>query len=366
MDLTIYAVGDIMLGEEPLCYNFGVKSVIKNKGVDYLFSNIKDVFKDANIVFGNLEAPISEYTDKNGFEANFFRADPSVIKGLKNAHFNVLSVANNHIMEHGERAFWFTVNSLKENNITPVGVANKAEILEINNLNIAIMAYSFIEDFIDNPAYNKISSEKKIFGDIKKIRNSVDLIILSVHWGDEFIDRPSPLQVMFAHKAIDSGANIILGHHPHVLQGIEKYHNGLIAYSLGNFIFDMSQESARKSMVLHVEVSKNGISNEKILPIYLKNDYRVDLLHDERANNLVSEIKSLSSKSIAGDLSEFDKKMLDYTVDVAIHRRQSRKELKWYFLRNLYKYPPQLILHIIRDYFNRELNAIMKTWRDKL
>jgi poly-gamma-glutamate synthesis protein (capsule biosynthesis protein) len=219
MGLTIYAVGDVMLGEQPLCYNFGVKSVIKSEGANYLFNDVKDIFKNGDIVFGNLEAPISNHTDKKGFEANFFRAEPNVIEGLKNANFNVLSVANNHIMEHGERAFLSALSLLKENNISPVGVANKAEILEIDGFKIAIMAYSFIDDFISNPFYNKVGSGEKILEDIKNIRNSVDLVILSLHWGYEYIPFPSPEQVEIGRKLIDCGADVILGHHAHVIQG---------------------------------------------------------------------------------------------------------------------------------------------------
>jgi poly-gamma-glutamate synthesis protein (capsule biosynthesis protein) len=211
MPLNIYAVGDIMLGEQGLCYNFGVKSVIKNKGVGYLFTDVKGILKTGDIVFGNLEAPISNETNKRGFETNFFRAAPNVIESLKNANFNVLSVANNHIMEHGGKAFLSTVNSLKENNITPVGVANKTEILEVKGFKVAFMAYSFIDDFIHNSAYNKVKSERKILEDIKKIRDSVDLIIMSLHWGYEYIPFPSPEQVEIGRRLIDCGVDIVLG-----------------------------------------------------------------------------------------------------------------------------------------------------------
>ncbi len=190
MTLTIYAVGDIMLGEQELCYNFGVKSIIKKKGVDYLFRNVEGIFKSGDIVFGNLEAPISNYTDKKGFEANFFRADPNVIEGLKNANFNVLSVANNHISEHGENAFQSTVNYLKNNNIIPVGVTNETEILEIKNFNIAVIAYSFIEDYYSyNSLYNKVNSGKKILEDIKKDSlDSLEPVPASFHYSCLLVD----------------------------------------------------------------------------------------------------------------------------------------------------------------------------------
>ncbi len=96
--ILIYAVGDIMLGEQPLCYGFGVKTIIKNKGIGYIFKDINETFKNGDIVFGNLEAPVSDYTNRRGIDANVFKADIHSIEGLKNSYFNVLSVANNHIM----------------------------------------------------------------------------------------------------------------------------------------------------------------------------------------------------------------------------------------------------------------------------
>lgn len=362
MSLTIYAVGDLMFGEKSLCYNFGVKSIIRNKGVDYLFKNLKDIFENGDIIFGNLEAPISNYTNKKGFKADFFRANPDVIKGLKNANFNVLSVANNHIMEHGEEAFLSTIHLLKKNNIIPGGISNNA-LLEIKGSKVAIMAYSFIEDFVSNPLYNRVTSEKDILEDVKKIKSSVDIIILSLHWGSEFTDKPSLFQVKFAHEAIDAGADIILGHHPHVLQGIEKYHNGIIAYSLGNFIFDMWQKRLRNTMILRVDLLKNGIGNIEVIPIHIKDDYQPEILCGEEATSLLWKIKNLSVKSMVSDQPAFDRDMLKYTKEVAINRKRYRSELKWFFLRNLYRYPPKFIFQIAKGYLSKELKILLRRCR---
>ena len=355
MTLTIYAVGDVMLGEQPLCYNFGVKSVIKNKGVDYLFKDVKDTFKNGDIVFGNLEAPISNKTNNKGFEAIFFRAEPNVIEGLKNANFNVLSVANNHIMEHGESAFLSTVNSLEENNITPVGVVNKTEILQVNDLKVAIMAYSFIDDFIANSLYNKISSERKILADIKNIKDSADLVIVSLHWGDEYIPFPSPEQVEIGRKLIDCGADIILGGHPHVLQSYEIYKKKPIVYSLGNFIFDHTYiKSTRMGIIAKIVVEMDKHINIDVIPIICNSKEYYPKIASEKdrdeIQNLISEIRNkIENKSLSAYSSEEG----DYPTLANTYKKTAKREMEMQFLKNLYRYPPNLSISILNSYLQK-------------
>jgi poly-gamma-glutamate synthesis protein (capsule biosynthesis protein) len=354
MSLTIYAVGDIMLGEQALCHNFGVKSIIKNKGVEYLFKDVKSIFKDGDIVFGNLEAPISDYTDKKGFDAIFFRAEPNVIEGLKNANFNVLSIANNHIMEHGEKAFLSTVNSLKENNITPVGVVNKTEILEIDGFKIGIMAYSFIEDLIDNNTlYNKIDSERKILKDIKTIKKSVDLVILSLHWGYEYISFPSPEQIEIGRKLIDYGADIILGGHPHVLQSYEIYKGKPIVYSLGNFIFDHTYiKSTQESIIIKIKVDMNTKDiNIDFIPVTCDpKEYYPKIVDGPDKNDILNLISAVRAKLENKCLVEYRSDVGDYSTLANKYKREAKREMKMQFIKSLYKYPLRLSISIVKGY----------------
>ena len=356
MSLTIYAVGDIMLGEQSLCYNFGVKSIIKNKGVNYLFKAIKDIFRNGDIVFGNLEALISNKTNKNGFEANFFRAEPNVIEGLKNARFNVLSVANNHIMEHGERAFLATVSLLKENNISPVGVANKTEILEIDGFKIAIIGYSFIDDFISNPLYNKVDSERKILGDIRSMRDSVDLVILSLHWGYEYIPFPSPEQVEIGRKLIDCGADVILGHHAHVIQGYEIYKGRPIIYGFGNFIFDHTYiKSTRKSIIAKIKVDMNTKNiNIDFIPVICDHkEYYPTIAGDKDRDKILNHISEIRNMIENKTLSDYRSTISSYTTLTNKYKRKAKREMKMQFIKSLYKYPPTLSMSIVNGYLQK-------------
>ena len=176
-------------------------------------------------------------TDKEPF---FFSAYSDMVKGLKNAHFNVLSIANNHIMENGQKHFIHTIQILKENEIIPVGIRKKYDVINIKGHKIAFLAYSFIEDYITDTCYNKIQSEKTIIEDIQEVKSISDLIIVSLHWGYEYVPYPSPTQIRIGRSLVDAGADIILGGHPHVTQSLEIYKDRPIIYSLGNFIFDQT------------------------------------------------------------------------------------------------------------------------------
>jgi poly-gamma-glutamate synthesis protein (capsule biosynthesis protein) len=358
MTLTIYAVGDMMLGEQDLCYNFGVKSVSENKGVVHLFKDVRANLKNGDIVFGNLEAPISNYTAKTGFEANFFRAEPDAIEGLKNANFNVLSVANNHIMEHGEEAFLSTVSSLKENNITPVGVANRTEILEVNGYKIAILAYSFIDDFIAKSLYNKINSEGKILEDIMTIKKSVDLVIVSLHWGYEYVLFPSPEQVEIGRRLIDYGTDIILGHHAHVIQGYEIYKGRPIIYGLGNFIFDDTYiKSTRKSMIakIRVDMTTKDIKIDFIPVICDPKDYYPKIAEGPDKNDILNLVSAVRAKLENKSLVEYRSEMGDYPALANKYKRTAKMDMKKQFIKNLYRFPPRLSIGIVKDYLQKIL-----------
>lgn len=361
-EITLMAVGDIMLGDHPICMGHGVGSKIKKRGVVYPFQKVAFILKKGDIIFGNMEAVLSgKGKNRKDISPLQLRAAPEAVEGLKYAGFNVLSLANNHALEHGQEGLCETINILSENNIRYVGVnadiakARKPLIMHTKGLTLALLAYCLVPD---KTAYLSVKDTEEICSDAKEAKSSADIVIVSLHWGNEYIRRPSPSQIKLAHQIIDSGANIILGHHPHVLQGVEEYHGGVIAYSLGNFVFDTWQEKMRKSLILRVCFSKEGINDIELLPVHINRNYQPELLQGERARDLLSEMEERFSKIAIELSSEFDNSVREYAGEVAIHRKQYRRELKWYFLKNLYRYPPWFTLHILRDYLSKTLSRV--------
>jgi poly-gamma-glutamate capsule biosynthesis protein CapA/YwtB (metallophosphatase superfamily) len=269
-EIKIIFVGDIMLSR-------AVGKIIEREGVTFPFSLVASTTRNADIVFGNLENPVS-YRGENVGSIYSFRADPKVIAGLVFAGFDVLSLANNHIFDWGEDALLDTVEFVRSAGMVPVGVggslieARAPGVIERGDKTVCFYGYSQFADSRggneSRPAVAPLNSEL-IAQDINNGKNyGCKVIIISVHWGNEYETTATREQRELAHKIIDAGATIVVGHHPHVLQEIEEYGGGLIAYSLGNFIFDQNfSVDTKRSAMLEVTFSSGGDMTYKIIPI---------------------------------------------------------------------------------------------------
>lgn len=288
-EIKIFAVGDIMLDR-------GVEYMIKKHGAGdwrFPFLKIADYLQTGDILFGNLESIISDKGQRVG-SIYSFRADPESIEALKYAGFDILSVANNHVFDYGRMGMEHSFNQLKQAGIDYVGAGfseNEAcspiiKTIKITHdrelssqIKIAFLAYNnkgskyweatetrsgicFLLDFDtiqDRPRDTILDRQ------IQKAKKEADVVIVSMHWGEEYESEPNQEQKYFGYLAINAGADLVIGHHPHVIQQIEKYKNGWIAYSLGNFVFDQGfSEQTMKGLLLEIVIQENKI--KKIIP----------------------------------------------------------------------------------------------------
>lgn len=257
-----------------------ITPILDEQGAEYPYKYISHYLQTADLVFSNLEAPFC----KNGEQVrkNFvFKVPPKFVNALKAGNINLVSIANNHILDYGMSCLESTIAVLKQEKINFAGAginikdAHKPAVFEINKIKFAFFAYSmtlpkyfYATDTTGGTAYPK---RKLLKEKIEYYRDKVDYIIVSFHWGQELTEYPKEYQRNFAHWAIDYGADLILGHHPHVLQGIEKYKNKLIIYSLANFVFASYSNKATKSIFLDLIFTKDEIKEIKILPINVNN-----------------------------------------------------------------------------------------------
>jgi poly-gamma-glutamate synthesis protein (capsule biosynthesis protein) len=276
--VTLLFVGDIMLDR-------GVELEIKKNGnsdFKFPFLKIEKDLKEADILFGNLEGPISDKGQKVG-SIYSFRIDPKAIDGLIFAGFDVLSVANNHMLDYGRAAMTDTFLRLKESGIDYVGAGfdeNEAyapKIKEVNGTKIAFLAFTNLGapswEATTDKSGMALFSKDKLGGAIKNAKNRSNLVVVSFHFGDEYKTSPTPEQKSLARSAIDFGADLVIGHHPHVVEPIEEYKGKYIAYSLGNFVFDQNfSDETMKGLILKVIVENGRI--KKVSPInFVINQY---------------------------------------------------------------------------------------------
>ncbi len=300
--ITILAVGDIYLGGS-------VNPYLKQNGYSYPFEPTKNILKDSDITVANLEAPLTQRPDAFMQKEFILKMDPEVAGAIKAAGFGVVTLANNHIMDYGQDGLQDTIKLLDKADLKHVGAgkdlkdARTPAIVGIKNKKIAFLAYSkvFPEEFYATRESG--GTAQGIFEyvryDIMEIKKQVDFVIVSFHWGEELTKYPKEYQIKLAHIAIDSGASVIIGHHPHVVQGIERYKNGLIFYSLGNFVFGSVGQSMPEGMIAIVKFSNNRIDSAEIIPLNVNNKevlFQPKPLQGERAENAIKNIQEISDR----------------------------------------------------------------------
>ena len=273
------------------------------------FVNVKEAFSGKDVLWGNLETVLSDQGEEAEKAVQLYTS-PDKVKYLKESGFDVLNIANNHIMDLGLEGFNETLDMLHRSNLTFIGASNhkftqRHKIVKRKGIKLVFLGYCEcgFSNYKEGVFINRID-EDSIVADISALKAHCDIVIVSLHWGIENVFYPSPKQINLARRLIDSGAALILGHHPHVVQGIERYKNGLIVYSLGNFQFITSRERNKQSIILSAEISKNGIEDYRIIPAKIDEDNIPWVMNDEKAREMVSFVEEISLPITEGRVKE--------------------------------------------------------------
>lgn len=306
-DLKLVAAGDIMLSA-----NRAAGIQMAEHGYKYPFEDVKDKLAAGDIAFANMESPISTTGKKLPGKGITFRTDPIVLDGLKYAGIDIVSLANNHILDYDDPALLDTLRLLDEANIYRVGAgknigeARSPAIIEKNSLRVAFLAYSDMADIYFSNAYKKVfaaaddkpgvapTDSNMILDDVRAVRPQADIVIVSLHWGVEDSNDTTSQQKEMAHSIIDAGADAILGHHPHVLQGVEIYNGKPIVYSLGNFIFDQLKENNKQSMILELDFTNDKWTAAKAYPVYMQDKGHPVIASGSKKEEILNKIAELS------------------------------------------------------------------------
>jgi len=367
MIVTFSAVGDLMLGDHPVVIGHGTGTSIQKHGLDFPFAGVRDYLLTRDIVFANLEFVLSGANlIPDSLESMEMRSFPGAVACLTGTGVTVVNIANNHMLQHGEEAFRETLDVLRENNIGVVGLrATEGDFyshpcfIERKGLRMGFLGYSYREEkyFGKEPVY-AVAEEDRIISDVKAVRESAGIVAVSLHWGDEFINRPSPEQIWLGRKLIDCGVDIVLGHHPHVLQGIERYKNGVIAYSLGNFVADMWQSRMRESMIFDCALSQSGVHDTGFIPARINRSHQPEILSGAEGKQLSKRINLWSDQLSSEDFMKIEEKKKKYLREVRLNTGLYRLQCYFYFLTHIWKYKRSVILASLKRSLQRRMETL--------
>lgn len=282
--VTVMATGDIMLV-------LGMTRLLRQHGGEYPFRQVRALLSQADLLVGNLEAPFTARNTPTPHKSAesvrarrdyILRADPRWAKALAFAGFDAVGLANNHMMDYQAEGLFDTLRTLEQLGIAYTGAgrslpdARRPAVLERRGVRVALLSYSCILPLGSVATAARagivpargVGAEEAIRRDLEAAREQSDLVLVSIHWGKQLALFPDKVQRRLGRLLVDWGADAVLGHHPHVLQGMEVYQGKVIAYSLGDFV---NLSSRPETAVLQLVVSRpHALDSANVIPLRLR------------------------------------------------------------------------------------------------
>lgn len=313
---SLVAVGDIMLDR-------GVARAIARHGWASILCCVRDRLRAADITFGNLESPLSTRGAHSPKDC-VFRAHPSTVRVLIDGGFDIVSVANNHTMNSGRQTLLDTLDVLRRSGVRYVGARAEKSIswwpvhLQAGGLTVGFMAFTDLS--FEDGSYSKVGRDLTKFAEkISTAARKVDLLVVSFHWGEEYQSVPSQRQRQVARVAIEAGADLILGHHPHVLQGMAALSGAPILYSMGNFVFDQRQGERMESAIFELNYAEGDGWHITAVPVIIPSSrFGPEYPPSGRARKIARRLAELSAK-----VGTYPTVTPDNTVVLRVARRPS-------------------------------------------
>jgi poly-gamma-glutamate synthesis protein (capsule biosynthesis protein) len=353
---SLVAVGDLQLGDSSVCVGFGFNSRYSARGLEPVLTDTRALFGGADIVFGNLECTLSGAgLDPGRWHSAQMRGTPSFARQLREAGFTVLNVANNHAVQHGASSFEETLAILRAAGIAPCGVrgtegwCSAPVIVPVGpSLRVGVLGYCHRprQYGTGDPPYAEGTLDDML-GDVSRLKTMVDYVVVSLHWGEEFVPQPSRGEVRQGRALVEAGASLILGHHPHVLRPVHRYRQGLIAYSLGNFVADMVwHEPLRRGAVLACTVGEEGVRRAEVTRTRIDEGFVPRRMQP-------AEVVGTDQPGVEG-LEE-----AAYTAAIAQTIGAQRLAAYGFALRNLHRFPPRMLVQLAGVTLRNKISAVL-------
>ncbi len=354
-----------MLADRPVCYGHGVRTTIESRGVGFVFERSLEQLRRGDVIFGNLEAVLMEMDPRPSLFEGEMKGRPDFARGLADIGFSVLSVANNHALQFGREGFDETVAAVRDAGIEPVGLADEDGRSNVVSFargatRVVLASYSLRPEKYtpQSSAYARTTDPDTLVRHVRELRDRGH-VILSLHWGEEFMHFPSPDQRALARTLIDAGAALIVGHHPHVLQGVEEYGGGVVVYSLGNFVSDAWQRPIRETAILQCTFGPSGLDSWHLEPVVVNTEHQPVALEGGTASRLMGQIARYSEPLDASPppTSEaLDEAQAEYEAAAARAYTRNRLQAYGYFVRHLHRYSFDVIADSLRRFARRRVD----------
>jgi poly-gamma-glutamate capsule biosynthesis protein CapA/YwtB (metallophosphatase superfamily) len=296
--ISISFVGDVLPAARVL-------ELMKKNGYDYPFREAKSVLEAADITAGNLESPITLRGTGAQDKQYVFRGPKEALPAIKKAGFDFMSLANNHTLDYGQVGLSDTMEALDDVGLPHAGAGSDDReaftpaYIDAKGVTVAFVAVTRVVPEVSwkadraNPGLAETYTPTRAVAAIKEAKKNADLVVVMVHWGEETKERPVKHQTYLAHTFVDAGADLVIGSHPHVLQGFESYNGKWIAYSLGNFVFSTTSTKSSETGVLTAECGKDGSCSMKFQPMFAK-DSQPAPMAPEAGKLLLARLSGLS------------------------------------------------------------------------
>ena len=307
VSLTLSVVGDCTLGtDENFDYDTSLNAYYENYGADYFMANVKSIFSADDLTIANFEGTLTESTEREDKQFAF-KAPASYANILTAGSVEAVNTANNHSHDYGEESFNDTLKALDAANIIHFGYDETA-VTEVKGVKVGMVGIYELNDHLGR--------EEQLKQNIAKVKqDGAQLIVVIFHWGNEKEEVPDDNQRTLGHLAIDEGADLVCGHHPHVLQGIEEYKGKNIVYSLGNFCFGGNAYPSDMDTMIFQQtftIDQNGVKDDNvtnIIPCSISSDsdynnYQPTPAEGEEATRIMQKIQERSSWIKDGTVSD--------------------------------------------------------------
>lgn len=333
--------GDVNLTDGYFDVGFGLGTMVKN-GKNPLAA----IEKKNDYWVGNFEGVVSSRSKLTGIASSQFRIVPSDLGNVLDC-FDAMGIANNHVMQHGDDAYLETAQSLEQLGIKTFGSTDKKSLIfDYDGKRFSLTGFSQrIDQFSEHPLYWHNPDLTMLLEEAKSLPKDVFKIVY-VHWGYEYINRPSQYQKLFAHYLIDIGYDLVVGMHPHVLQGYELYKTKYIFYSLGNFSFDMPWMPTKYGAIVNVDISKQNVIVSYDY-VHINKDLSTKIVVESEVpeSQRFSTLNKIIERSDNGEI---------YFNEVNSFYRQYRKANHRDIITKMLHHPNS-IFYITRDFINRRI-----------